>query len=52
MEADLEANVQAWVDARGADLYSDLRKEYEYISSEEAFIEACECNEITFEIEV
>ena len=52
MEADLEANVQSWVDARGADLYSDLRKEYEVISSEEAFIESCECNEITFEIEV
>lgn len=52
MDADLEANVQAWVDARGDELYNDLRKEYEYLSSEESFIEACECNEVTFEIEV
>ena len=51
-DADLEANVQAWVDARGDELYNDLRKEYEYLSSEESFIESCECNEITFEIEV
>lgn len=51
-DADLEANVQAWVDARGDELYRELQEEYDGISSEESFIESCECNEVTFEIEV
>lgn len=33
------------------ELYSDLRDDYEACTSEEAFIESCECNEITFEID-
>lgn len=50
-EADLESNVKAWVDARCAELYQDIRKEYESISDENSFIESCECNEVMFEIE-
>ena len=49
-DADLEANVREWIDARGDELYRELRREYEFISSEESFIESCECNEITFEV--
>jgi hypothetical protein len=30
-------------------LYRELRDEYEHLTSEESFIESCECNEITFE---
>lgn len=51
-DSDLEANVQAWVDARCDELYHELRKDYEYISSHESFIESCECNDVTFEVEV
>ena len=51
VEADLEANLREWVHARCDDLYRDLQREYEDISSEESFIESCECNGVTFEIE-
>lgn len=51
-DADLEANIKEWVSARGDDLYRDLRNEYEDLSSEESFIESCECNGVTFEVEV
>ena len=50
-EADLQSNVEAWVSARCPELYQDLRKEYESISDENSFIEACEANEVMFEIE-
>jgi len=33
------------------DCYRELQEEYDAITSEEAFIESCEANEITFEIE-
>jgi hypothetical protein len=33
------------------DFYRTLRDEYEHVTSEESFIESCECNEVTFEIE-
>ena len=34
------------------DLYRALENEYTYLTSEEAFLESCEANEITFELEV
>lgn len=34
------------------DMYKALREEYEYLTSEESFIEHCECNEVMFEVEV
>ena len=50
-DADLEANITAWVEERCHELYRELQDGYEVITSEEAFIESCECNETTFEIE-
>jgi hypothetical protein len=47
----IEAELQSYVDEVCNDLYQRLRDEYAHLTSEEAFIEACECNEVTFEIE-
>lgn len=49
--AGLESALQDYVDEISLQLYRDLRDEYEHLTSEESFIESCECNEITFEIE-
>jgi len=49
--ASLEDELQSYVDEVCKDLYSRLRDEYEHLTSEESFIESCECNDITFEIE-
>jgi hypothetical protein len=49
--AGLEQAMQDYVDNISAELYTDLREEYEHLTSEESFIESCECNDITFEIE-
>jgi len=49
--AGLEDEMQSSVEALCRKLYSDLRDEYEHLTSEESFIESCECNEVTFEIE-
>ena len=50
-EAGLEQALQDYVDAISQELYTDLRDEYEHLTSEESFIESCECNDVTFEIE-
>jgi hypothetical protein len=50
-EAGLEQALQDYVDDVSQELYTDLRDEYEHLTSEESFIESCECNDITFEIE-
>lgn len=50
-EASLEDEMQSDVDAISDKLYTDLRDEYEHLTSEESFIESCECNDITFETE-
>ena len=47
--ANLEDAMQEWVGKRCSKLYRELRDEYEHLTSEESFIESCECNEITFE---
>jgi hypothetical protein len=49
--AGLEQALQDYVDAISQELYTDLRDEYEHLTSEESFIESCECNDVTFEIE-
>jgi hypothetical protein len=49
--AGLEGEMQSTVEALCRTLYSDLRDEYEHLTSEQSFIESCECNEITFELE-
>ena len=51
-DADLEEQIKDWCVSMGEDLYGDLCREYEHLSSEESFIEMCECNEVTFEVEV
>lgn len=33
------------------ELYQRLSDEYDHLSSEDSFVESCECNEVTFEIE-
>jgi hypothetical protein len=43
--------MQDYVDDISRQLYRDLRDDYEHMTSEESFIESCECNDITFEIE-
>lgn len=50
-EASIEHDLQEYVDEVSRQLYRDLRDEYEHLTSEESFIESCECNDITFEIE-
>jgi hypothetical protein len=50
-DSDLQSNVEAWVLARCDELYKEIRNEYESISSEDAFLDPCECNEVMFEIE-
>jgi hypothetical protein len=49
--AGLEDEMQSFVEDECRQLYRDLRDEYEYLTSEESFIESCECNDVTFEIE-
>lgn len=49
--AGLEDEMQSEVDDECRKLYRTLRAEYEHLTSEESFIESCECNDITFEIE-
>jgi len=50
-DADIEAALQAYVDDVSSTLYDDLQTEYEYLTSEDSFIESCECNEILFDLE-
>lgn len=49
--AGLEGDMKATCDRFMQDFYDRLRDEYENITSEDAFVESCECNDITFEIE-
>lgn len=49
--AGIEQALQDYVYAISDELYTDLRDEYEHLTSEESFIESCECNDVTFEIE-
>jgi hypothetical protein len=50
-DAGIEAALQAYVDDVSSTLYDDLQTEYEYLTSEDSFIESCECNEILFDLE-
>jgi len=47
----IEEALQAYVDDISRQLYRDVQDEYEHLTSEESFIESCECNDVTFEIE-
>jgi len=49
--AGLEEEIKSTCERFMSDMYDRLRDEYENITSEDAFVESCECNDITFEIE-
>jgi len=49
---DLESHVRGFVYDQCADLARKLQAEYEHLTSVEAFLESCEANEITFELEI
>jgi len=49
--AGLEDEMKSTCERFMQDMYDKLRDEYEHVTSEESFIDSCECNEITFEIE-
>ena len=48
---DVEAEIKSTCERFMSEMYYKLRDEYEHVTSEESFIESCECNEVTFEIE-
>lgn len=50
-EACLEQHIKAVCNDLASDLFHDLEREYECLTSEESFIEHCECNDVKFEIE-
>jgi len=49
--AGLEEEIKSTCERFMQDFYDRLRDEYENITSEDAFVESCECNDITFEVE-
>jgi hypothetical protein len=50
-ETKLENDVIAWVKNQWHELYDTLREEYEGLTSEEAYIEYCEANDVEFDEE-
>lgn len=50
-EAGLEKAVQTHIASLCRELYLKLRDDYEYLTSDESFIEHCECNDVTFTLE-
>lgn len=51
-EAGLETEIMKYCRSIGKDIYRDLSDYYLEATSEDAFIESCEANSVTFEIEV
>jgi hypothetical protein len=50
-QSELETRIEEFCADACAKLARDLEADYDHITSEESFIESCECNEISFEIE-
>lgn len=48
---DVEGEINDWLGDMEGDLYQQLQDEYEYLTSEEQFIEYCDANEIEFDDE-
>lgn len=48
---ELERDLQEWAGSLADDLYRALRDELGYLTSEERFIEECEANGVTFEVD-
>ena len=51
-EFDPNTTIEQFLRDKCGDLARDLQAEYEHLTSEEAFLESCECNEVTFELEI
>lgn len=51
-EADFEDEILKYCQSIGRGMYRELSHAYMEITSEESFIESCEANEITFEVEL
>lgn len=51
-ECDPNNAIEQFLRDKCYDLARDLNAEYEYLTSEESFLGSCECNEITFELEI
>jgi hypothetical protein len=51
-EDDLANEIHEYASDAARELYRALEEDYDYCTSEEQFIESCEINEVTFEIEV
>lgn len=49
---DLGKTIHDAVEDFDGEIFDALRDEYEYLTSEEAFIDCCNANEVTFEVEV
>jgi len=49
--SNLESNIRWFVESKNNELFKQLQDEYEDLTSEEAFLESCECNDITFNLE-
>jgi hypothetical protein len=50
-QSELETRIEEFCADACSRLARDLEADYDHITSEESFIESCECNEISFEIE-
>ena len=50
-DAALDDRLKEWCDDKANELYRTLEKAYEWATSEEQFLESCDCNDVTFEIE-
>ena len=50
-DACLDEDIRLHCQNRMNEFYRTLRGEYEHLTSEESFIESCDCNGVTFEIE-
>jgi len=48
---DWEQLINDWLESKAKELYKALQEEYEYLTSEEQFIEHCEANDIEFTTE-
>lgn len=51
-EADLQSVAEKFAQDKANELLKRLQGEWDYISSEEYFIESCEANEVKFEVEI
>ncbi len=49
--SNLESNIRWFVESKNNELFKQLQDEYEHLTSEESFLESCEANEVTFNLE-